>query len=113
MKSVLIVTVCIAYLATLLQGADFNGKKWVVLAAASKGWSNYGDQADVYHGYHVVKSLGIPDENIILFYYNDIAYNTNNPTPGVVINTPHGPNVYEGIPLNRSYTGHDITPSVI
>ena len=66
----------------------------------------------MYHAYHVVHSLGIPDENIILFHYNDLAYNPVNSTPGVIINTPNGQNVYDSIPLSRSYTGDSITPEV-
>ncbi|CAG2176401.1 unnamed protein product, partial [Oppiella nova] len=91
----------------------FNGKQWVVLAASSNGWLNYGDQADVYHAYHVVRSHGIPDENIILFHYDDIANNKQNPTKGVVVNEPNGTNVYYDIPKERSITGKDITPQLL
>ena len=34
--------------------------------------------------------------------YDDIANNTENPNPGVIINHPNGPNVYEGRLLKRS-----------
>ena len=46
MNTKLLFTVCtsIAYLASVLNADDFNGTKWVVLAAASKAWYNYGDQ---------------------------------------------------------------------
>lgn len=30
--------------------------------------------------------------------YDDIAYNEENPRPGVIINKPYGENVYKGVP---------------
>lgn len=30
--------------------------------------------------------------------YDDIAYNEENPRPGVIINSPHGDDVYRGVP---------------
>lgn len=30
--------------------------------------------------------------------YDDIAYNAENPRPGVIINNPHGEDVYKGVP---------------
>lgn len=38
------------------------------------------------------------DENIIVFMYDDIAYDEENPRPGVIINSPNGGDVYEGVP---------------
>jgi legumain len=32
-------------------------------------------QADVCHAYQIVHENGIPDENIIVMMYDDIAYN--------------------------------------
>lgn len=55
-------------------------------------------QADVCHAYQVLKRGGLKDENIIVLMYDDIAYNEENPRPGVIINSPHGDNVYEGVP---------------
>ncbi|KAL6976746.1 legumain [Sarracenia purpurea var. burkii] len=37
--------------------------------------------------------------------YDDIAYNTHNPRPGIIINRPQGEDVYEGVP--KDYTGRD------
>ncbi|XP_054154883.1 legumain-like [Oppia nitens] len=81
---------------------------WVVLAAGSKGWSNYADQSMIYRAYHMFRSYGIPDDHIIMFHYDDIANDTHNPTPGIVINVPDGPDVYHGVP--KDYTGNDVTP---
>jgi hypothetical protein len=80
-----------------------------VLIAGSNGWMNYRHQADVFHAYSELIANGISPKDIILFAYNDIVYNTMNPTPGVVINQPGGPNIYPG---NESVTfaGDDVTP---
>lgn len=50
------------------------------------------------HAYQILKSGGLKDENIIVFMYDDIAYNEENPRPGVIINNPHGEDVYKGVP---------------
>ncbi|CAH1402826.1 unnamed protein product [Nezara viridula] len=83
------------------------GKIWALLVAGSEGWDNYRHQADVCHAYQILHSNGIPDENIIVMMADDIAFYEDNPTPGVIINHPGGPNVYKGIP--KDYTGKDVT----
>lgn len=55
-------------------------------------------QADVCHAYQILKKGGLKDKNIIVFMYDDIAYDPNNPRPGVVINSPKGSDVYAGVP---------------
>ena len=74
------------------------GKRWAVLVAGSNEYSNYRHQADVCHAYQILKKGGLKDENIVVFMYDDIAFNKENPRPGVIINKPNGPNVYEGVP---------------
>lgn len=59
------------------------------------------EQADVCHAYQVLKRGGLKDENIIVFMYDDIAYNEENPRPGVIINSPNGDDVYKGVPKVR------------
>ncbi|CAG2102519.1 unnamed protein product, partial [Medioppia subpectinata] len=85
-----------------------NGQKWVVLCAGSRGWGNYGDQAIVYRAYHLFKAYGIPESNLIVMHYDDIANNSQNPTPGIVVNDIGGPDVYKGVP--KDYTGKDVNP---
>ncbi|XP_016487189.2 vacuolar-processing enzyme [Nicotiana tabacum] len=82
------------------------GTKWAVLVAGSNGWWNYRHQADVCHAYQLLKKGGLKDENIIVFMYDDIANNTENPRPGVLINNPHGQDVYQGVP--KDYVGEDV-----
>ncbi|XP_014274694.1 legumain isoform X1 [Halyomorpha halys] len=83
------------------------GKVWAVLVSGSEGWDNYRHQADVCHAYQILHSNGIPDENIIVMMFDDIAFYQDNPTPGVIINYPGGPDVYKGVP--KDYTGNDVT----
>ncbi|KAM0069811.1 putative legumain protein [Helianthus debilis subsp. tardiflorus] len=112
----------------------FNGTKWAVLVAGSNSYFDYrhqvrisltfclfklylskhqscliyyGFQADVCHAYQILKRGGLKDENIIVFMYDDIANNTWNPRPGVIINSPNGSDVYAGVP--KDYTGKDVT----
>ncbi|KAF8393485.1 hypothetical protein HHK36_021729 [Tetracentron sinense] len=88
---------------------DIVGTRWAVLIAGSNGYWNYRHQADVCHAYQILKKGGLKDENIIVFMYDDIAFNEENPRPGVIINSPHGDDVYEGVP--KDYTGEDVTVS--
>ncbi|XP_055819306.1 vacuolar-processing enzyme-like [Solanum dulcamara] len=81
------------------------GTKWAVLVAGSNNWYNYRHQADVCHAYQLLKKGGLKDEHIIVFMYDDIAYHPENPRPGVIINNPHGHNVYKGV--SKDYTGKD------
>ncbi|KAK8931262.1 hypothetical protein KSP39_PZI016108 [Platanthera zijinensis] len=85
---------------------DSVGTRWAVLIAGSSGFGNYRHQADVCHAYQVMKNGGLKDENIIVFMYDDIAYNEENPRPGVIINHPHGGDVYAGVP--KDYVGIDV-----
>ncbi|VDK70726.1 unnamed protein product [Litomosoides sigmodontis] len=81
---------------------------WVVLVAGSNGWYNYRHQSDVCHAYHVVRSHGIPEKNIITMMYDDIAHNVNNPYPGKIFHMPNGTDVYKGVKVD--YSGDDVTP---
>ncbi|KAI3804351.1 hypothetical protein L1987_25828 [Smallanthus sonchifolius] len=80
---------------------------WAVLVAGSNGYDNYRHQADVCHAYQILKRGGLKDENIIVFMYDDIANDPSNPRPGVIINSPNGPDVYAGVP--KDYTGESVT----
>ncbi|XP_034051527.1 legumain [Thalassophryne amazonica] len=84
------------------------GKNWVLIVAGSNGWYNYRHQADACHAYQIVHKNGIPDEQIVVMMYDDLAENEQNPTPGILINRPNGTDVYKGVP--KDYTGGDVTP---
>lgn len=39
-----------------------------------------------------------------MFMYDDIAFSSENPRPGVIINKPDGEDVYEGVPKVLVFT---------
>ncbi|CAF4151503.1 unnamed protein product, partial [Rotaria magnacalcarata] len=82
---------------------------WAVLVAGSNGWYNYRHQADVCHAYQILHNNSIPDSNIIVMMYDDIAHNRDNPTKGIIINHPNGNDVYHDVP--HDYTGKSVTPT--
>ncbi|XP_075508269.1 vacuolar-processing enzyme-like [Primulina tabacum] len=86
---------------------DSVGIRWAVLLAGSSGYWNYRHQADICHAYQILKKGGLKDENIVVFMYDDIAFDEENPRPGVIINSPHGEDVYKGVP--KDYVGDDVT----
>lgn len=59
-----------------------------ILIAGSMGYANYRHQADLCHAYQLLKSGGLPDDQIITFVYDDIAHDIKNPYPGQLYNKP-------------------------
>jgi len=88
--------------------AASEGKHWALVVAGSSGWDNYRHQADACHAYQILHKNGIPDENIVVMMYDDIANNRQNPTQGIIINKPDGGDVYHGV--LKDYTKGDVTP---
>uniref|UniRef100_A0A8D0DR72 Legumain n=1 Tax=Salvator merianae TaxID=96440 RepID=A0A8D0DR72_SALMN len=100
---------CILGITSLpLEDPEDGGKHWVVIVAGSNGWYNYRHQADACHAYQIVHRNGIPDDQIIVMMYDDIAFNSENPTQGIIINRPNGTDVYKGTP--KDYVKEDVTP---
>ncbi|XP_067894860.1 legumain [Heterodontus francisci] len=93
-----------------LEELENGGKHWVVLVAGSNGWYNYRHQADICHAYQIVHQHGIPDERIIVMMYDDLALNEENPTQGIIINHPHGKDVYKGV--LKDYVQEHVTPEI-
>jgi len=85
-----------------------NGKLCALLVAGSNGWYNYRHQADVAHAYHVLKSHGVHEDDIIVMMFDDIANSKSNPFPGKLYNNPSGKDVYEGIKID--YKGRSVNP---
>jgi len=80
--------------------------------AGSNGYGNYRHQSDACHAYQIAKKNGIPEEQIILLAYDDIAANSENPYPGQIFNKPTsagtpGVDVYAGCKI--SYSGAKVT----
>ncbi|XP_054423089.1 legumain [Pteronotus mesoamericanus] len=107
-EAALLLSLTLGTAAVPVDDPEDGGKHWVVIVAGSNGWFNYRHQADACHAYQIVHRNGIPDEQIVVMMYDDIANAEDNPTPGVVINRPNGTDVYEGV--LKDYTGEDVTP---
>jgi len=105
MKLLIAVVACLA-----LASYASAGENYAVLVAGSNGYYNYRHQSDICHAFQVLtKKGGIPEENIIVFMYDDIASDPSNPFPGTLINHPNGTDVYKGV--TKDYTGAAVTPS--
>lgn len=89
------------------EAQKWNASIWALLVAGSNEYYNYRHQADVCHAFHVLKEHGIPESNIIVMMYDDIAHSEDNPTPGVILNQPGGSNVYAGVP--KDYTNREVS----
>ena len=72
---------------------------YALIIAASSGWSNYRHQANAYSVYQLLKKNGVKDDHILLVSEDDIAFNSENFTPGY-IQSPAGDNIYEGITVD-------------
>jgi len=96
------------------QGNPLQGKvNWAVVVAGSKDYSNYRHQADACHMYQILKSKGVPESNIIVMAFDDIASSGLNPFPGKLFNKPTakgvpGTDVYAGCKID--YSGYDVNP---
>lgn len=67
-------------------------------------------QADALHAYHLVANVHkIPKERILLFMYDDIAWDVSNPIKGNIINYPNGENLYTD-DIEKDYTKEEVTP---
>lgn len=70
-------------------------KRWALLVASSSGWENYRHQVDVLNIYQFIKLHGYDDDHIVMIMEDDLAYNPENPNPGVLVSRTNGPNVYK------------------
>jgi len=88
---------------------------WAVVLAGSRTYGNYRHQSDTCHAYHIVNKFGIPDSNVIVMQYDDIANDPENPYKGQIFNKPTeagtpGVDVYKG--CKKDYTGAAVTPDM-
>jgi len=83
---------------------------WAVLVGTSKYWFNYRHNANALSFYRTVKSLGIPDDRIILMLPEDTACTPRNPFPGHMFNSPsHELNLYDEDSVEVDYRGSEVT----
>ena len=52
---------------------------------------------NIFFPLKVLHRHGVPDENMIVMMYDDIAYSPDNPHKGEIYNQPGGENVYAGV----------------
>ena len=99
------------YLTFLTQISADADDHWAIIVAGSKDYMNYRHHADVYHAWQVMRNNGVPEDNIILFAYGNIAYDPNNPYPGKVFNkpSPFSPGVDVKNNVTVDYLGNDVT----
>jgi len=100
-----------SFVAGALLGSA-SASQHAVIMAGSNTYGNYRHQADACHAYQLAKQNGIPESNIIMLAYDDIANSPNNPFPGKIFNKPTaagtpGKDVYEGCKID--YKGKDVT----
>eukprot|EP01083_Nonionella_stella_P066378 174755_1 len=77
------------------EGAPSHTSNWAVIVDTSRYWFNYRHIANALSIYRTVKSMGIPDSQIILMLADDIACNSRNPFPAQVFNDErHSINIY-------------------
>ena len=69
--------------AALVAEQEKPKKTWAVLVCGSKGWDNYRHQASLFRMYGLLRR-GIPEQQIITMFYDDIATHPNNQFPGKV-----------------------------
>jgi legumain len=92
---------CALFLSLIIVRA--NAANWAVIVAGSKGYFNYRHQSDACHAYHIVKAKGIPEDNIIMMAYDDVADDDENPFKGKLFNRPStgsGNDVYKGCKID-------------
>lgn len=71
--------------------------KFAVLFAGSNEWYNYRHQADIFTIYGQLIDRKIPEKNIFLMCYDDLAQSSENPFKGQIFHTTtHDKNVYPG-----------------
>ncbi|TTC29634.1 Legumain [Bagarius yarrelli] len=88
------------------------GKSWVLLAAGSKGWEDYSVQANVCHAYQLVHRHGVPDQQIVVMIYDDIAYNQHGENDSIFIYlSDHGNKGIFHFPNSTLYA-HDLISTV-
>ena len=86
-------------------------QKWALLVATSRGWSNYRHQVDVLNIYQQLRLNGYDDDHIVLIIEDDLAYNSSNPHPGILVSRNVGENVYRNPEID--YHPRNLSPSDI
>jgi phosphatidylinositol glycan class K len=128
-----LISILLAHAFTTVLSAQLSSSShsdnWAVIVSTSKYFFNYRHNADALSLYRTIKSLGIPDSNIILMLPEDVACTAKNVVPGTVYNSAnafssrqkglynhpdydknHDPNnLYDENSMEIDYKGDDVT----
>jgi len=91
----------------LLLALTLSIDNWAVIVGASRYWYNYRHSANALAVYRTVKSLGIPDERIILMLAGEIGCDARNPFRGQVFFDNHLEIDLYGSDIEIDYSGLD------
>lgn len=101
----------ILFIALLSIVSIASAEHYAVLVAGSNGFWNYRHHADICHAYSTLLAKGLKAQNIIVFAYDDVANDSENPFPGKLFNKPTyakpGKDVYASCKID--YKGADVT----
>ena len=91
--------------------AASKGTHHAVIIAGSHGFQNYRHHADVCHAFQILSKNGVPTENIVMMYYDDVANSWQNPFKGHMFNEPStsakpGVDVYAN--CQKDYSGNQV-----
>ena len=86
-----------------------SGSLWAVIVGSSQYWHNYRHVSGALTMYDAVRTLGVPDSQIVLMLAGDTPCDARNAAPGrVVSERPDGPNLYRP-DLQVDYRGAEVT----
>ena len=86
-----------------------SGSVWAVIVGSSQYWHNYRHVSNALTMYDAVRSLGVPDSQIVLMLAGDTPCDARNAAPGRVVNARlDGPNLYRP-DIEVDYRGAEVT----
>lgn len=86
-----------------------SGSVWAVIVGSSQYWHNYRHVSNALTMYDAVRSLGVPDSQIVLMLAGDTPCDARNVAPGRVVNARlDGPNLYRP-DIEVDYRGAEVT----
>ena len=86
-----------------------SGNVWAVIVGSSQYWHNYRHVSGALTMYDAVRTLGVPDSQIVLMLAGDMPCDARNAAPGRVVNARlDGPNLYRP-DIQVDYRGAEVT----
>ena len=82
---------------------------WAVLVATSKFWFNYRHNANILSIYHTMKSLGVPDSQILVMLGDEMACNPRNAVPATIFNNRNREINLYGDDIQVDFRGADVS----